>query len=268
MWDNEELTPEQECERNDRHLAAAAQLLYERGDLKVAALLIDVSGLRYVWERDYQLIDERGFDAGTSSGEVAHLDCEPYLVSRFGTDDLEAVRWALDYAIRRDIAQDVIDVKLIPVVNDPEWRARLSAAFASGPTNQARIAPLDPNAPKRDRMQFRSMAEVKVYDALKKRQDRRPGTQTLGIAALPMLNVPSSTWEPDLMVTLNGRVGVIEVDGPHHRGMDKRAAERSRDRLLEDAGVALIDHIDAVDTDDPMAVDAFVGRFLNRLRDK
>lgn len=67
------------------------------------------------------------------------------------------------------------------------------------------------------------------------------------------------------MITLEGRVGVVEADGPSHRGMDKRSAERSKDRLLEDAGVALIEHIDAKDTDDAAALDSFVERFLGRL---
>lgn len=233
------LDPRQERQRNERHLAASAHLLYERGDHKTAALLLDVSGLSYRWVSNYEVWDDLR-NGEYVSGWIGGLQCPPFLVTRFDRDELEATRWALSLAGRRDDMSRILEVELVPVMDDPEWRARLTSAMADGPTNQARGYPLDPKHPRADRMSFRSVAELHVYQALKRAQASRPSHRTIGIAALPMFNVPTATWEPDFVVTYGGKVGVIEVDGPHHRGTDKRAAERSKDRLLEYASPGVV----------------------------
>jgi very-short-patch-repair endonuclease len=56
---------------------------------------------------------------------------------------------------------------------------------------------------------------------------------------------------------------VIEVDGPGHRG--KWANDRSRDQLLEDAGIAYVLRIAVEDTENPMALNALIDRLLGRL---
>ena len=189
------------------------------------------------------------------------------MLTRKSHEDQDAILWALRHAALRDDVTPIVRLSLVPIDNDVEWRSRLNAAMAEEApiTNAARIYPLDSVHPREDRMSFRSVAELRVNQALKRARSVRDPHHTIGILALPMMSVPSATWEPDLMVTLEGRVGVIEVDGPSHRGMDKRSSERSKDRLLEDAGVALIEHIDAKDTDDAASLDTFVERFLERL---
>lgn len=62
-----------------------------------------------------------------------------------------------------------------------------------------------------------------MYEALKRAQESRPPADTITIVPLPSARVPGHTWEPDFLVAYRGRVGAIEVDGPHHTG--KRAAE-------------------------------------------
>jgi very-short-patch-repair endonuclease len=101
---------------------------------------------------------------------------------------------------------------------------------------------------------------VNVYAGLK-RAWADPGP--FSVVPNTLIALPGHTWEVDFLIGYRGRVGVIEVDGPTHRR--KWASDRSRDRLLEDAGIAYIDRIAVEDTDDEAQVDQFVGRFVRRL---
>ncbi len=56
---------------------------------------------------------------------------------------------------------------------------------------------------------------------------------------------------------------MIEVDGPQHR--NRAAADQSRDRQLQDAGVTLTERIMVEDLDQPAELDGFVERVLARL---
>jgi hypothetical protein len=56
---------------------------------------------------------------------------------------------------------------------------------------------------------------------------------------------------------------VIEIDDPTHYG--RRCADRSRDRLLDDAGIALVDRIRVEEAADRRETDALVARHLRRL---
>jgi very-short-patch-repair endonuclease len=65
------------------------------------------------------------------------------------------------------------------------------------------------------------------------------------------------------LVTHKGRVGAIEVDSEYHRG--RRDFDKSREKLLEDAGVSYVDRIPAEDSGDDASLDEAVARFLKRL---
>lgn len=71
------------------------------------------------------------------------------------------------------------------------------------------------------------------------------------------------TFWPDFLVTHRGRAGVIEVDGPHHHG--RAAADQSRDRQLEDAGIVLVERIVVEDVTNETGLDLSIERFLSRL---
>ena len=79
-------------------------------------------------------------------------------------------------------------------------------------------------------------------------------------------NVLAHTFVLDLVVTSRGRSAAIEVDGAVHHG--RWDHDRSRDSLLEDAGYAFIQRIDARDVYDAAALSAFVERLLFRLRER
>lgn len=94
-------------------------------------------------------------------------------------------------------------------------------------------------------------------------QEWLPEFETLTIIPNCRVRVLGREFVPDIVVVRNGRAGVIEVDGATHYG--RREADRSRDRLLENAGFAYIDRFDAQECEDPATVNLLVSRFLARL---
>lgn len=114
-----------------------------------------------------------------------------------------------------------------------------------------------------DRLAFQTCEERMVYLALRDAQACMPEFESITIAPRCSIRIPGHTWEVDFLVTHRGRCGVIEVDGATHFG--KWTADRSRDRLLLDAGIAYVDRVDAVDVHHPAELKTFVRRFLHRL---
>jgi hypothetical protein len=72
--------------------------------------------------------------------------------------------------------------------------------------------------------------------------------------------------QPDqaLVVVREGRAGLIEVDGPHHRG--RLAADGTRDRHWRNSGFVHIERILVEETAKDSELDALVRTFLKRLR--
>ena len=117
-----------------------------------------------------------------------------------------------------------------------------------------------------DGLLFTNEGERTVYRALKKIQEKEfPHEESIGIYPLPRGRVPAHTWEPDILVTYKGRVGVLEVDGPSHNG--RRALDRTRDHVLLDSGVAFVDRVPVEAIADPAELTATLKRFLRRLGD-
>jgi hypothetical protein len=104
--------------------------------------------------------------------------------------------------------------------------------------------------------------ELAMYRAFLALQEQMPRHHSLLITRAGV-RVPGHTFYPDLLVVHDGRAGVIEIDGATHHG--RAAADRSRDRLLEDAGIRYVDRLDAESASDPKERDLFVERFLARL---
>jgi hypothetical protein len=114
-----------------------------------------------------------------------------------------------------------------------------------------------------DRLNFGSDEEVLMYRALVRKQDALPAEATIGIVPGPAVRVRGRTFWPDFVVTYLGRVGMIEVDGPHH--YQRAAADHSRDALFGDSGITYSHRIVVEDTTDPKTLDLHVERFLQRL---
>jgi hypothetical protein len=131
-----------------------------------------------------------------------------------------------------------------------DWRADLQRRLAVKPSNQARLVPAYVPFLYEDRMAFRSDPELSVYRAVRRAQASLPPHETIGILPNPCMRIAGNTWEPDNLVTYKNRVGVIEVDGPHHR--QRWAADNTKDNLYEDAGVAYVQRITVEDTESPV----------------
>jgi hypothetical protein len=115
-----------------------------------------------------------------------------------------------------------------------------------------------------DRCQFRSREELRVYRAFKRARARLPADDTIAIAPNPALVVPNmNPTEPDLLIMYRGRAGIVQVDGPHHRG--RYANEATRRRIYVHSGIAEVDHLPVEDTVNDDELDEFVARFLKRL---
>jgi hypothetical protein len=247
---------------DDEVIGAASVLLAQRGHAKAAALMLDVTSARierlsvheetmsYSYDREYQ--------------EVI-LELEPHLIHNTGYL-LSAIKSAFEtvgYGCGRNI-EDVSIREVIPKVG-PNWREQLARELKGGhQTNQARKVRLEPRHPMEDGLHFTNEWEQRVYQVLKEHQARLPQNETIGIMPLGALRVPGHTFEPDFLITYRGRVGAIEVDGPHHK--NRVAADRSRDRLFMHAGVRYVDRLTVEDATKKADVEKFVTDFLAQLR--
>jgi hypothetical protein len=172
---------------------------------------------------------------------------------------------AVNIAERRGYPVDWLGVREIRPNVGPDWRDRLRAQIdGRSVSNHARKVRMEPPTFAEDGLCFTNAGERKVYRALKRLQEKDlPRQQTIGIFPLPGVRIPDHTWEPDLLVTHLGRAGILEIDGPHHNG--RRANDISRDHLLRDAGVAVVDRIPVEALNDDAELEKARRRFLRML---
>jgi len=154
----------------------------------------------------------------------------------------------------------VAELRVRPLSPPPNWRELRATGTDKGRgLNQG-----SPGAQiLQDGLKFGSAEELKVYLALKSKQAKLPPEATIGILPGCAMKVANRKFWPDFLVTHRGRAGIIEVDGPHHHG--RAAADQSRDRQLEDAGVSLVERIVVEDVMDGAGLDLMIERFLSRL---
>jgi hypothetical protein len=244
---------EWEAAKRDDQLGTAAALLFHRGETDIVELLVQVDAVDY----DYE-----GKDWGQEQ-YGARLRVDVSLVDSFTEEVRGKIREALDLAGPAD--EDTTSVVVVPSSVKGDWRTRYKAALQT-PRNQASLKPLPDLHPRADQMGFRDTAELRVYEGLKRAQERLPEGERITIAANPVVRIPGKTREPDFLVAYRGRVGTIEVDGASHR--QKWSNDRSRDQLFEDAGIFCVRRFDAEFADDPRQVDDFINRFLRKLGER
>ncbi|MGA5102647.1 hypothetical protein ACPCC3_03235 [Streptomyces cellulosae] len=247
---------------DDELIGAASVLMAQRGDRQAAALMLDATNIH---------IERHSSDQGW--GEFSHivesqeivLEVEPHLMPRFErhlVNQIESALVTVGYGCGRSI--DVVTVReVIPRVG-PNWREQLARELKGGhQTNHARKVRLEPRHPAEDGLHFTNEWEHRVYQVLKEQQALLPDNDTIGVMPLGALRVPGHTFEPDFLITYRGRVGVIEIDGPHHKG--RASADRSRDRLFKHAGVRDVDRLCVEDSTTKEEVEKFVTDFLKHL---
>lgn len=250
--------------RNDLVIGQAAQLLLDRELPNAAALM-----------RDVQLLEFEFTDDGSSYGWMnsppaavyAYLDVAPFVWRRFTEERVEETKGALNEIKSREnvIVERVVVRHVLPKVG-VDWREQFDQNLsAERPTNQGQRVRLESRI-QEDGLFLTNVEEHKVYVVLREMQERMPDNDTFGIAPLAGLHVPDHTYWPDFLITFKGRVGIIEVDGPHHNG--RRAFDASRERLLLNAGVRHVGRIPVEDLKDKAEVEKWVRDFLRILTDR
>ncbi|MFE4422021.1 hypothetical protein [Streptomyces sp. NPDC056817] len=239
-------------------LAQTAFLMHEQGNNQAAALLSDVE--------EVELVPGNRF----GDWQDAVLIVPPYLVPRFTQEVTSSIQPVFEHVAGRHGLEigGITAVPALPDIGD-NWRQilqdRLAGGAASNQASRTRAKGVTP-AFSRDGFVFDSREEVLVYEALKREQAELPQESTISIFPLPMGRVGSgNSWTPDFLVTVAGRVGIIEVDGPHH--LKRYGADATRDRHWRNSGIVHIERILVEETSTESDLDALVRSFLTRLRE-
>ena len=236
-------------ETADEDLGTVVDVLDSRGMFEAGDALENAT-------LSYQFLSEWG--DGMSVEPVLSVPAK--LLALVGVDGVAAVIEETCQSIAQDHFVQVGELKIRPQVVPPNWRELRANARESGQgLNQGSPGARVPH----DRFKFGSAEELKVYLALKRKQGHLPPESTIGILPGCAMRAAQRTFWPDFLVAYRGRAGVIEVDGPHHHG--RAAADQSRDRQLEDAGVVLVERIVVEDVTNDDALDLSIERFLSRL---
>ncbi|MFF4138601.1 hypothetical protein ACFY1B_45850 [Streptomyces mirabilis] len=236
-------------------LGQTAWFLHDQGDVQAAALLLDVEGIEW--------------SPGNRFGDWmdARLLVPGWLMDRFTEDLLVRIRDALLQIAERN-GVEAHSVYVGPALPDvaPDWRSALQGRLTSDTATNHAARVTDPKPElRRDGFVFDSREEVRVYEALKRAQAALPADATIAIFPLPLGRVGvGNTWTPDFLVVREGKAGLIEVDGPHHRG--RLAADGTRDRHWRNSGFVYIERILVEETAKDSELDALVRTFLKRLR--
>ncbi|MFJ9480018.1 hypothetical protein ACIRRI_34275, partial [Streptomyces mirabilis] len=203
-----------------------------------------------------RLNDQRSLRFHEQDHETLVASFTPAIVEKL-LDGMQKATVKDDFNIR--------DLEVRPVIPrvGVDWRNQVKDASGPRPSNQAKRIRLEPRHPMEDGLHFTNEWEHRIFRVLKERQAALPDNDTIGIVPLGAMRVYKHTFEPDFLVTYRGRVGVIEIDGPHHNG--RRSDDHSRERLLRNAGVKQIDRIDVRDVDKKEDVEKFVVDFLRHL---
>lgn len=250
-----------EKETQDRaaaHLGAVAVAMLATAETQVLGEALAQASLNYTgnFEWNYKPGEKIPVEAYVSVTGVHYARLRNLKESK------DPIYWALfDLALADGYSLQ--GLRYVPAPAPKDWRQQILAAIEhGGPVNQAVVAPLPEVFPHADRMRFRDTAELLVYQAFKRRQESSKDAALL-IAPNAAVRLPERTWEVDFLVAQSGRAGVLEIDGATHRG--RRAADASRDRLLQDAGIAHVERVPVEDARDDLGADQVVHGFLRRL---
>lgn len=236
-------------------LGTSAVLAYHLGKTDAARLIADVSSAEVrLWNTEF---DQEGYRIV--------LVVEPHLYPAYNEPVLDGIAevmrqvlWGSSKSIDELVARPSI-----PHLG-PDWRKQVKTADGPKPSNQGRKQQLEPSHPTEDQLRFTNEWELDVYRVLRERQASLPDNETIGILPLPGMRVRGWTFEPDLLITYRGYAGVIEIDGPQHKGHAGR--DHSRSRLFVHSGVKVVDRLNVEEVKSRVEVEKFVDDFLAQLR--
>ncbi len=246
-------------------LGQAHHLLGESGDAMAQGL---IAGATLALRRDGGYFHPIPDDNWTSATYEAVLTVAPEAAPEF-TPDIESRVWsALDAVLAHHGRDDVVALAIaratapLPAVS-ADWRLKAADARQS-PTNQARRERAGDGYPSQDGLTFGSQAELAVYNVLVELQRDFPVRNAFAVLPLPGARLrDTAVRTPDFVVIGNGRAVVIEVDGPHHSGRNRRADDADRDLHWRRCGVATI-RIASEHASDPRSLKARLEEELKR----
>jgi hypothetical protein len=153
-------------------------------------------------------------------------------LAKFSGPVRKALWLAAEAVLPKDAGLDVEEVVVAPFLEQP-------AGTDPAPLNAGALA--SRAALEHDGLRFRSFAEIQIYEALKV----RPVLFFPNAAAVLGGREKEGKKEPDFLVCLGGRWGVLEVMGePYHPGATA-FKDHERARLFKDYGLAVVEFYDA-----------------------
>lgn len=216
--------------------ASAARFLIDGGEENAASVLLackvtaEDSGDSW-WVGDEQIFAMHvDFEGPRAAYEI--LRDRNHAITKAVNNAVEAVLPKGSYLKHFTARAELIDI-------DPDWRAELlEIARGRGINNQA----ADVRAPRVwNNFRFRSESEVRIARALDKK----------GVFFLPnckarlgLLNARCNR-EADFLVCVDGKWGILEVDGEPFHPPSRTVADHERDRLFKAHGIRVVEHFDA-----------------------
>jgi hypothetical protein len=108
--------------------------------------------------------------------------------------------------------------------------------------------------------EFHSHTERIVAHALERLRVEYAPALEIAWVPNPRLRLRTGPVMPDFHIAVGQRWGVLEIDGPVHKG--KWAWDRSKDMRIEDAGAAYVGRLDVAGTNDHSELDAYLRRLI------
>jgi hypothetical protein len=158
---------------------------------------------------------------------------------------------AADAVIPKNAGLDIEGIDIVPFLENP-------LVIDPSPLNAGTLAAHA--AVEHDGLRFRSRAEIQIYDVLK----CRDVLFFPNAAAVLGGKVVADKKEPDFLICLNGKWGILEVMGESFHPSATAIKDHDRARLFKDYGLVVIEFYDAARC--YREPDAVVDDFLRRLQ--
>ncbi len=237
-WAEIEAADERERLKRERMLSAAVRAFIAEDDINLALALLDAEIDRlYPWDELTWVVP-------------LLVPAESYQYINGVNDQTERLWNVFAGLVPHGKGLKWVEVRVKLEDVQPDWRDQVRAGLEGGATNQGVPIGTSPIYTYQG-LNYRSKTEIKIAEELTSR----------GILFFPNSRASRSAvvLEPDFLIVHQGRMGIIEVDGPTHHG--KAAEDHKRDLFFQQPGILLVKHFTAADcyNNPKLVVDTFLG---------